>query len=161
MDREATAKDRAAFQEGTMEVTETAEKPVVSKTARVVEEVVVGKDVKERTETVHDTVKRSDVKVEGAQTQGMKAFETYNTDFRNDYQSKYASKGRKYEEYEPAYRYGYTLANDQRYRGQDWSAIEQSASGDWSKHGKGPWQEFKDAVRYAWDKARGASRRAA
>jgi uncharacterized protein (TIGR02271 family) len=52
-----------AFQEGTIEITETAEVPVVSKEARVVEEVVVGKDVTERQETIRDTVKRTEVEV--------------------------------------------------------------------------------------------------
>ncbi|RYY63292.1 MAG: DUF2382 domain-containing protein, partial [Comamonadaceae bacterium] len=42
VDREATAADLGAFQEGTLEVHETAEEAVVGKTARVVEEVRVG-----------------------------------------------------------------------------------------------------------------------
>lgn len=45
-------------------VTETAERPVVSKTARVVEEVALGKEGSERTETVRDTVRRQQVEVE-------------------------------------------------------------------------------------------------
>ena len=45
-------------------VTETAERPVVSKTARVVEEVAVGKEGSDRTETVRDTVRRQQVEVE-------------------------------------------------------------------------------------------------
>lgn len=53
-----------AFQEGTIEVTERAEVPVVAKQARVVEEVVIGKEVSERTETVRDTVRKTDVNVE-------------------------------------------------------------------------------------------------
>ena len=53
-----------AFREGTIEVTEMAEVPVVGKQARVVEEVVVGKNVTEHEETVRDTVKRTDVEVE-------------------------------------------------------------------------------------------------
>lgn len=53
-----------ALKDGVIEVTETAETPVVSKEARIVEEVVVGKAVTERTETVHDTVRRTDVEVE-------------------------------------------------------------------------------------------------
>ncbi len=53
-----------AFQEGSMELTETDEVPVVAKTARVVEEVVVGKTATDRTETVSDTVRRTDVDVE-------------------------------------------------------------------------------------------------
>jgi len=54
----------AAFKEGTIEMTEKAEVPVVAKEARVVEEVVVGKQVTEREETVRDTVKRTEVDVD-------------------------------------------------------------------------------------------------
>jgi uncharacterized protein (TIGR02271 family) len=63
VDRPLTDAD-AAFREGTIEVTETREVPVVSKEARVVEEVVVGKQATDRTETVQDTVRRTDVEVE-------------------------------------------------------------------------------------------------
>lgn len=63
VDRAVTGAD-AAFKEGTIEVTETSEVPVVSKEARVVEEVVVGKTATDRTETVRDTVRRTDVEVE-------------------------------------------------------------------------------------------------
>jgi stress response protein YsnF len=41
---------------------------VVSKEARVKEELVVRKDVDERTETVSDTVRRTEVDVEDART---------------------------------------------------------------------------------------------
>jgi len=65
VDREATEADLGnAFKEASVEVRETAEQPVVSKTARVVEEVEIGKEVAERTETVRDTVRRSEVEVE-------------------------------------------------------------------------------------------------
>ncbi len=63
VDRAVTDADKA-FGEKSIEVTETAEVPVVSKTARVVEEVVVGKTATERTETVRDTIRRTDVEVE-------------------------------------------------------------------------------------------------
>lgn len=45
-------------------VTETAEQPVVSKTARVVEEIALGREGSERTETVRDTVRRQQAEVE-------------------------------------------------------------------------------------------------
>jgi uncharacterized protein (TIGR02271 family) len=64
VDRAATEGDLANFEEGTVEVRETSEEAVVGKTARVVEEVMVGKEVTERTETVSDTVRRTDVDVE-------------------------------------------------------------------------------------------------
>lgn len=64
VDRPATAADLAAFKEGEMEIRETSEEPVVSKTARVVEEVSIGKEANQHTETVSDTVRRTDVDVE-------------------------------------------------------------------------------------------------
>ena len=59
-----SAADGDAFRERTIELTETGEEAVVGKTARVVEEVVLSKDVGTRTETVTDTVRRTDVEVE-------------------------------------------------------------------------------------------------
>ena len=64
VNRPATDADLNAFKEGTIEMTEHAEVPVVSKTANVVEEISVGKEVNERTETVRDTVRKTDVDVE-------------------------------------------------------------------------------------------------
>jgi len=53
-----------AFQERTIEVEERGQEAVVSKEARVTEELVIRKDVEERTETVSDTVRRTEVEVE-------------------------------------------------------------------------------------------------
>jgi stress response protein YsnF len=64
VNRPATEADFQAFKEGTVELTETAEEAVVSKQARVVEEVKVGKDVSERTQKVKDTLRKTEVDVE-------------------------------------------------------------------------------------------------
>ena len=61
VDREAGTD---AFTEGEIDVTETDEEAVVTKTARVTGEVVVDKTAKERTETVRDTVRKTEVEVE-------------------------------------------------------------------------------------------------
>jgi len=53
-----------AFREGTFEVREHDEEAVVQKEARVVEEVVVNKQVEQRTETIQDSVRRTDVDVQ-------------------------------------------------------------------------------------------------
>jgi uncharacterized protein (TIGR02271 family) len=52
------------FQDRTIEATERDEEAVVSKQARVVEEVVVRKDVTEEVENVRDTVRRTEVEVD-------------------------------------------------------------------------------------------------
>jgi uncharacterized protein (TIGR02271 family) len=54
-----------AFTDKSVSVTETAEEAVIGKTARVVEEVVVQKNVEERAETVRDTVRREEVEITG------------------------------------------------------------------------------------------------
>ena len=64
VNRSATDADLAGMREGTIEVTETAEEPVVAKEARVVEEIAVGKEATQRTETVRGTVRKTDVQVE-------------------------------------------------------------------------------------------------
>jgi uncharacterized protein (TIGR02271 family) len=56
--------DDADFTDRTIEVAETDEEAVVSKTARVKEEVVVHKDATDRVETVRDTVRRQDVEID-------------------------------------------------------------------------------------------------
>jgi uncharacterized protein (TIGR02271 family) len=53
----------ADFTDKVVEVTETAEEAVVSKSARVKEEVVIHKEATERTETVRDTVRREEVEI--------------------------------------------------------------------------------------------------
>jgi uncharacterized protein (TIGR02271 family) len=54
----------AAFRDRTIEAEERSEEAVVSKEARVTEEVVVRKDMEERTETVSDTVRKTEVDVD-------------------------------------------------------------------------------------------------
>ena len=68
VDRAVTDSDFSTFKEGEMEITERAEQAVVSKQARVVEEVSIGKQVEEREQVVSDTVRRTDVEVDEIDT---------------------------------------------------------------------------------------------
>ncbi|CAN5224497.1 hypothetical protein BH20BAC1_BH20BAC1_21210 [soil metagenome] len=54
----------APFQEGVIEIKEHKEVPVVTKEARVVEEITINKEVDESTETVKDSVKKMKVDVD-------------------------------------------------------------------------------------------------
>ena len=64
VDRVVGNADIPPLRDGTIEVRGTAEEVVVDKQTRIVEEVVIRKDVEEHTETVTDTVRRTDVQVE-------------------------------------------------------------------------------------------------
>jgi uncharacterized protein (TIGR02271 family) len=63
VDRPLTAGEDT-FRERTIEATEKREEPVVSKEARVKEEVILKKQPEQRTETVTDKVRRTEVEVE-------------------------------------------------------------------------------------------------
>jgi uncharacterized protein (TIGR02271 family) len=158
VDRPANREDLASFEEGTIELTEHAEEAVVQKTARVTEEVVVGKEVDTRTETISDTVRRKEVDVEhtgsGSSTSA-RNWDQYDNAFRSHYTQRYANTGYTYEQVQPAFFYGYTLANDQRYRDYDWNRLEPEARRQWeTEHHDSPWESFKDAVRDSWQSVR-------
>lgn len=70
VDRPATETDLQAFQGGSVEVRETAERAVVSKTARVVEEVVVGTATTTSEQTIDDRVRSTVVEVDRGQDNG-------------------------------------------------------------------------------------------
>ena len=64
VNRPASAADLDAFKEGQVEMTERTERAVVNKTANVVEEISIGKEVTERDEVIRDTVRKTEVDVE-------------------------------------------------------------------------------------------------
>lgn len=74
VDRPATGADNL-FRERTIEAEERAEEAVVAKEARVKEELVVKKDVDQRTETVSDKVRRTEVEVEDERGKAVRAGE--------------------------------------------------------------------------------------
>ena len=53
-----------SFTDKTIEMTQTAEEAVISKTARVYEEVGLRKEATERTETIRDTVRKEEVEID-------------------------------------------------------------------------------------------------
>lgn len=122
--RDATEADLADFKEGTFEIHETVEEPVIVKRRRVVEEIVIGREMRERTERISDTVRRTQVRVEQID-EGAAA------------------------------RYGESLARDERFRGSEWREIEPQARREWEAGNSGAWDEFRDAVRGAWQKVSG------
>jgi hypothetical protein len=84
-----------------------------------------------------------------------RSFDTYDRDFRNNFETSYRSRGYDYERYRPAYQYGYTLANERRYRGRNWNDFEMDARREWeTSHPGQAWDDFKDAVRHAWQRVK-------
>jgi len=123
VDRPLTQGDlNNAFQERTIEARETAEEAVVSKNARVVEEVVVNKEAGERTETIRDSVRRTDV----------------------DVQKLNESDAR----FRPAYEFADEISRDTRYRGRDFDDVETDLRSSYAqRYPNSRWDDVRDAVR--------------
>jgi uncharacterized protein (TIGR02271 family) len=134
VDRPATEHDREAFQERSYQVRETGEEPVVSKQARVKEEVVVGKETTSRTDTVRDTARRQDVNVENLEGEDREGFTAQYID---------------------------TLSRNKRYEGKEWSQIENDVRKDWEQAHPGTWDRYKATIRSGWERVAysGGSRR--
>jgi uncharacterized protein (TIGR02271 family) len=135
------------FKEGTVELREMAEEAVVQKTARVVEEVVVGKQVSQRQDQISDKVRRTEVDIEQL---GATDDDSY---YRSHWTSNYASMGGAYEDYEPAYRYGSSMRSATSYQGRSWDDAETTLRRDWeSRYPQSAWEKFKAAVRHGWER---------
>lgn len=158
VDQPINPADVTAFKDKTIEVRETAEEAVVQKTARVVEEVVVGKEVSQRQQNIKDTVRHTEVEVQ--QLQGSATGTGLGLDddtyYRNDWQTNYASQGGTYDDYAPAYRYGNEMRRDARYRGRNWDDVESDLRSDWTTRygasGASTWEKMKAAVRSGWNR---------
>ncbi len=152
VNRPVSDADLKSGRDQTVEVREYAEEPVVAKEARVVEEVRVGKEATERNQTVRDTVRHTEVNVENLKG-GAEQQQTFpDQEFRDYYTKTYGSSG-NYQDYAPAYRYGYEMANDPRYRGKDFSQVESDLRTDYGRrYPNNTWDKMKDSVRYGWDK---------
>lgn len=64
VDRVASESDFDTFKEGTVELKEYAEVPLVNKEARVIEEVSLNKTIDEREEVINETLRSTEVEVE-------------------------------------------------------------------------------------------------
>lgn len=147
VDQPINPADATAFKEQTIEMRETAEEAVVQKSARVVEEVTVGKQVSQRQEQIQDTVRHTEVDVERL---GGRDDDSY---YRNHYQSNFASSGAAYDDYAPAYTYGSQMRS--QYAGRQWDDVETDLRTNWesrSAGGASTWEKMKAAVRHGWDR---------
>ena len=161
IDRPATDADLKAFEGGAIEIHETAERAVVSKKARVVEEVVVGTNASLRTETITDQLRNTVVEVDKDRTTAPGMADPAGPDYRTHYQANMASMDGTYEDYQPAYAYGSKMRSDPRYAGRAWEDVEMDAQQDWTSRnagnssGNSTWEKSKQAVRHGWESMTG------
>ena len=147
--------DVPAFQETSIELRENAEEAVVEKSARIVEEVVIGKEVTNREEHITDTLRRTEVEVE--QMPGSQSASGMGADddeyYRSHWTSNYAGTGKSYDEYAPAYQYGSQMRRSEQYRGRPFEDVETNLRADWGQAYPGStWENIKAAVKHGWDR---------
>ncbi len=157
VDREISPEELNALRDQTIEVTEMAEEPVIAKRARVREEVLVGKEATERTETVRDNVRRTEVDVQplAARQEVGRAQRDLTEDYRSDFEQRYGSET-DFATMQPAYEYGSRTAMDTRYRGRSWDEVESDLRSDYERsYPSSKWEQAKQAVRYGWERMTG------
>jgi stress response protein YsnF len=151
--RAVSTADPNLFRERSYEMTEIDEEAVVHIRAQVIEEVVIGKEVAEKIETIHQTLRRTDVEIE--EVPGVRSFAEYADDFHGYYTQRLAKSGLGYDKYSPAFRFGYGLAANEPFRSQPWETIEPDVRRLWEEKNPGTWGQLKDAVRFSWERVRG------
>lgn len=88
---------------------------------------------------------------EGTDVTRYSDYSSYDARFRHHFDTSMSGTGYTYDQYQPAYRYGYDLATDERFRRyDDWDAVEPEARRYWDERNPGTWDRFKQAVRHAW-----------
>jgi uncharacterized protein (TIGR02271 family) len=154
VDRPLSASEsEKAFRETSIDIPEMTEEPVVSKQARVKEEVVVGREEKERTARIRETARRTDVDVQAGGRHGVMRDEGFlepdDEDFQRHFQSYYAQRGENYPGFKSAYIFG---ARRSQTSDKDWPEIEEDLHRDWDKDHPGTWSKYKEAIHYGWEK---------
>lgn len=146
--------DHDLFKPRSYEMVEMDEIAKVAKTARVVEEVSLGKEVAEKIETIKETLRRQDVKIE--EIPAARPLKEYDSDFRSFYSKNLANSGVTYEKLSPAFHYGYDLATREPFRSSPWTAVEADSRRIWEEKNPGTWDQNKAVIKYAWEKVRSA-----
>ena len=106
----------------------------------------------ERTVITRDLAPRTDV--ESERNSVAPSYATCEIDFRGHHHTNADRRCGPYEIYRVVYRYGFDLGADPRYRTAEWVTVEQDARPRWEERNPGTWEQFKDIIQYAWDKAR-------
>lgn len=146
-----------AFREQSFEVRATSEEAVVEKSARIVEEVTLNKEVSERQEQIQDSVRHTEIDVQRLEGKAMSDLRDDDSYFRNHFDRTYGASGESYDDYAPAYSYGSQVARSGKYSGREWDQVEHDLQSDWDTRnsgGQSTWEKMKASVRHGWDSVR-------
>lgn len=134
------------FSERTFEMRAMGEEPYIEKRARVIEEIHIHKDRKERIETIRDTLRHTEVDINETSSEGSTLDAAR---FGEHYKKHYEPQKLSFDQVAPAYAFGERLRR--RSSDGDWSAIESRISMNWERKNPGTWERFRDAIRAGWE----------
>ncbi|WP_338680257.1 hypothetical protein OPV09_01405 [Janthinobacterium sp. TB1-E2] len=73
--------------------------------------------------------------------------------YRSHWSATYVATGARFEDYDPAYRYGHSMASSDSYRGRPWDDVEADLRSTWEHtYPQSAWDKFKAAVRHGWER---------
>ena len=73
--------------------------------------------------------------------------------YRNHWSATYVASGARFDDYDPAYRYGHSMAGSASYRGQSWDEVELELRSNWEHtYPQSAWDDFKAAVKHGWER---------
>jgi sporulation protein YlmC with PRC-barrel domain len=87
-------------------------------------------------------------------------YDAHRDAFRQHHQTTYGATGNAYDDYDPAYRYGFEQAYDDRYRDRVYTDAESDLrTGYGERYNDSAWDDVQDAVRYGYRRAQHGVRR--
>jgi uncharacterized protein (TIGR02271 family) len=132
-----------AFRDRTLDLRATAEEPVITKRAHVVEEVRVHKDRDEKIAKVNETLRHTDVTLSDLPSE-----RTFDASRFRDHFNKYYGDRYDLKTLAPAYEFGERLSRSTG--GGDWTRVEANARVAWERSNPGTWDRFKEAILAGW-----------
>jgi uncharacterized protein (TIGR02271 family) len=137
----------------TVDVPVREERVSVEKKPVVYEEVGVGKREIQETRNVDATVRREELRVEQEGDALVVGWDEAMPRYRSQWQQRFGGGGNRWEDDEPAYRYGWEMRNKPAYRGRSWNEVEPEVQRDWStRHPQTPWDRAREGIRDAWER---------
>ncbi|MBV9170538.1 MAG: YsnF/AvaK domain-containing protein [Chloroflexi bacterium] len=137
--------------EETIRVPVREERVEVEKTPVVYEEVGVGKREVTESQQVSDTVRREEARIERHGDVNVQGWDEAMPQYRQRWQQRAGRSGGRWEDAEPAYRYGHGLRGRPEYKGRSWTEVEPQVRQGWEReYPNTPWDRARDDVRESW-----------
>jgi uncharacterized protein (TIGR02271 family) len=124
----------------------------VEKRPVVYEEVGIGKRQVTDTQSVSETVRREEARIQHDGDVNVRGWNEAMPAYRQRWQQRSGSTGGRWEDYEPSYRYGYEMRSRPEYRGRRFDDVEPGMRSDWQRrYPNTPWDRARENIRETWD----------